>query len=69
MRKNEAVVNEKIKKLRLINNRLSQEEIGRELGISYVTVNRWLNGHASPSKLAEGAIDRVILKYEKLKII
>lgn len=31
---------------------LSQEELARELGVSFVTVNRWEKGHAKPSKLA-----------------
>lgn len=31
---------------------LSQEDLARELGVSYATVNRWENGLAKPSKLA-----------------
>jgi putative transcriptional regulator len=31
---------------------LSQEDLARELGVSYATVNRWENGQARPSKLA-----------------
>lgn len=31
---------------------ISQEDLARELGVSYATVNRWENGQARPSKLA-----------------
>lgn len=32
---------------------LSQEDLARELGVSFATVNRWENGQAKPSKLAK----------------
>ena len=31
---------------------LSQEDLARELGVSYATVNRWENKLSKPSKLA-----------------
>lgn len=31
---------------------MSQEDLARQLGVSYATVNRWENGHSRPSKLA-----------------
>jgi DNA-binding XRE family transcriptional regulator len=31
---------------------LSQEDLARELGVSFATVNRWENGRSRPSKLA-----------------
>jgi putative transcriptional regulator len=36
---------------------ISQEDLARELGVSYATVNRWENGQAKPSKLARAQID------------
>lgn len=30
---------------------LSQEDLARQLGVSYATVNRWENGQSMPSKL------------------
>lgn len=36
--------------------RLSQEDLARELGVSYATVNRWENGQAKPSKLARAQL-------------
>ena len=32
---------------------ISQEDLARELGVSYATVNRWENGQCRPSKLAK----------------
>lgn len=31
----------------------SQEDLARELGVSFSTVNRWENGKAKPSRLAQ----------------
>lgn len=43
---------------------LSQEDLARELGVSFATVNRWENGRYLPSKLAmrqfEAYCDRMI---------
>ena len=34
----------------------SQEDLARELGVSFSTVNRWENGKAKPSRLAQKSI-------------
>jgi DNA-binding transcriptional regulator YiaG len=34
----------------------SQEDLARELGVSFATVNRWENGHTEPSKMARNVI-------------
>lgn len=31
---------------------ISQEDLARELGISFATINRWENGQVQPSRLA-----------------
>ncbi len=36
---------------------ISQEDLARELGVSYATVNRWENNQAKPSKLARAQLD------------
>jgi len=36
---------------------LSQEDLARELGVSFATVNRWENGQVRPSKLAKAQLD------------
>lgn len=38
---------------------LTQEQFARELSISFSTLNRWENGHTSPSALAK----KQIIKY------
>lgn len=37
--------------------KLSQEDLARQLGVSYATVNRWENGQSKPSKLAKAQLD------------
>lgn len=43
---------------------LSQEDLAREIGVSYATVNRWENGRFLPSRMAvrqvEAYCDRMI---------
>lgn len=34
----------------------SQEDLARELGVSFSTVNRWENGKTKPSRLAQKGI-------------
>ena len=34
----------------------SQEDLAHELGVSFSTVNRWENGKAKPSRLAQKGI-------------
>lgn len=36
---------------------ISQEDLARELGVSYATVNRWENGQAKPSRLARAQLE------------
>jgi putative transcriptional regulator len=43
---------------------LSQEDLARELGVSYATVNRWEKGRAKPSKLARAQLDGFCEKME-----
>jgi putative transcriptional regulator len=44
---------------------LSQEDLARELGVSYATVNRWENEQSKPSKLARAQLDMFCEKMEK----
>ncbi len=36
---------------------LSQEDLARELGVSFTTINRWENGQVKPSKLAKAQLN------------
>ena len=44
---------------------LSQEDLARELGISFATVNRWENGQVKPSKLAKAQFDAFCARMTK----
>lgn len=37
--------------------KLSQENLARELGVSFATINRWENGSYNPSRLAKKAFN------------
>ena len=50
---------------------LSQEDLARELGVSFATVNRWENGQVQPSKLAKAqlfAFCERMVKQGRLKL-
>jgi transcriptional regulator with XRE-family HTH domain len=36
---------------------ISQEDLARQLGVSFATVNRWEAGKTSPSRLARAQFD------------
>ena len=48
----------KLKKIRQLHGR-SQEDLARELGVSFAAVNRWENGKNKPSRLAYDKIRQV----------
>ena len=41
---------------------LSQEDLARELGVSFATVNRWENEQSKPSRLAKAQLDAFCAK-------
>jgi DNA-binding XRE family transcriptional regulator len=42
---------------------VTQEELGKILGVSLVTVNRWENGKYEPTIKAKGKLNRLFVKY------
>ena len=44
---------------------LSQEDLARQLGVSYATVNRWENGLSKPSKLAKAQLESFCKKNDR----
>lgn len=46
---------------------LSQEDLARELGVSFATINRWENKKSTPSKLGKAQFDAFFKKMIKLK--
>lgn len=47
-----------------LENGITQEKLAKMLGVSYLTVNRWLNRKTKPSKLHEYRIMK-LLKDER----
>ncbi len=43
-----------------LENRITQEELAELLGVAFVTVSRWLNGHVRPSKIHEFHIRKLL---------
>lgn len=40
--------------------RISQEDLAKELGVSFATVNRWENNRTQPSQLAKKQLEQFI---------
>jgi transcriptional regulator with XRE-family HTH domain len=49
-----------------LEHRISQEKLAEVLGVTFVTVNRWFNGHSQPNKIQAYHI-RKLLTSEKSK--
>lgn len=54
---------DKVLKVRLQLN-ISQESLAKELGIAFVTLNRWENGHTEPKVLTLHRFDEFCKKHE-----
>lgn len=56
---------------------LTQEQLARDLNVSFSTLNRWENSHTVPSRLArmrllnycsqKGVSDEIVAKLERVK--
>lgn len=44
--------------------KLSQEDLARELGVSFATINRWENGSYNPSRLAKKVFEDFCAKRD-----
>jgi transcriptional regulator with XRE-family HTH domain len=44
---------------------ISQEDLARQLGVSFATVNRWENGRTKPMKLARAQFDAFCAKMKR----
>lgn len=53
-----------LKKYRL-ENRISQTGLAELLGVSFATVNRWLNGHHEPNELQRFQIEKLLKGRKK----
>ncbi len=61
-------INEKLKLIKQISE-LTQESLARELGVSFVTLNSWINNKSIPHKKKQDKIDELYKKYTGEKII
>lgn len=43
-----------------LENRISQQEIAKKLGVAFATVNRWLNGKTKPNKIQSYHIEKLL---------
>lgn len=44
---------------------ISQEDLAKELGVSFATVNRWENAKTQPSRLAKNQFERFYLEQQR----
>lgn len=61
-------ISEKIKLIKKISG-LTQESLAKELGVSFVTVNSWINDRSTPHIKKQDKIDELYKKYSGEKII
>lgn len=50
---------EKLERYRL-EHKISQEQLAKELGVAFATVNRWLNGKCKPGKIQAYHIEKFL---------
>jgi len=55
-----------IKKLELyrLENRITQQDLAKELGVAFSTVSRWFNGKTIPSKIQQYHVEKYLDKRE-----
>ena len=58
-----------IKKLDLyrLENKITQEELAKELDVAFSTVNRWFNGRNVPSKIQQYHVEKYLNKKVRKK--
>ena len=43
-----------------LENRVTQEELAKEIGVNFSTVSRWLNGKTKPNKIQQYHIEKFL---------
>ena len=53
-----------IKKVEIyrLENKITQQELAKKLGVAFSTVNRWLNGKTKPNKIQQYHIEKFLKK-------
>ena len=57
---------ERLEEFRL-DRKITQEQLAEMLGVTFATVNRWLNGHTRPGKIQEFHIKKLLASKGKKK--
>ncbi|MCK5319930.1 Fic family protein [Candidatus Parcubacteria bacterium] len=60
-------VSEKLKIIKRLSG-LTQENLAKKLGVSFATLNSWINGKSKPRKSKLESIDKLLLKYTGVKV-
>jgi len=47
-----------------LENKISQQELAQKLGVTFATVNRWLNGKTTPNKVQSYHIEKLLREKE-----
>ncbi|MFZ1684779.1 MAG: helix-turn-helix transcriptional regulator [Candidatus Zixiibacteriota bacterium] len=50
-----------------LEHRISQQKLAALLGVAFVTVSRWLNGHTKPNKIQAYHIEKLLAQKRKKK--
>jgi transcriptional regulator with XRE-family HTH domain len=50
-----------------LDNKLTQEELAKKLGVSFCTVNRWINGKTNPRRIHEYHINKMLFNSKSPK--
>ena len=48
-----------------LEHRLSQRRLAAQIGVAFVTVSRWLNGHQKPNKIQEYHIRKLLKRHNR----
>jgi len=58
------VVDDLIKQLELyrLENRITQVELAKDIGVNFSTVSRWLNGKTKPNKIQQYHVEKYLNK-------
>jgi DNA-binding transcriptional regulator YiaG len=48
-----------------LENKISQEELAKQLGVAFSTVNRWFNGKSKPNKIQSYHISKLVKNREE----
>jgi transcriptional regulator with XRE-family HTH domain len=50
-----------------LDNKISQQELAKMLGVAFCTVNRWFRGHHKPNMIQEHHIQKMLKKKMEVK--